>query len=839
MRTPVLALPVPLALTLALAAVAHDDDGKRRDNMPPWSGPGHRPAAALAQLLEGTPAGLGEETGTGSIQFPRKGVELLSWLPPAWLHPECDGTNDCWGYVSPSGTEYAIVGLRNGTSFVSLADPSAPQVVGFVDGNDGIWRDVKTFGEYAYIVSESSGGIQVVDLQQIDAGVVTLVNTVTDGGPLDSHNVAIDEVSGFLYRCGGTGRGLRFYDLNADPVDPPYVGSWNSRYVHDAQVVTYTTGPYAGRQIAFCCGGLNNGSSATGLYVVDVTNKGWPYTVDYASYSNSAYSHQGWLTADRQYFLLDDELDEGGSLKTRTIVMDVSDLSNVFEATTFKSKARSIGHNLYVRGDQAFEANYRAGLRVFDVADPLDAKETAWFDTWPGDDQARFNSLWSNYPFFPSGIVIGSDIEKGLFVWWVGEPQVAFEYPQGRPQLVGTGGQSVEVRLTEAAPGDLALGSERLYVDMGAGVMELPLVDLGGGDYRADLPPAAVGQDVRWFLGARSTSGALWTSPPEAPFTNWWAVGGDGALTLFEDDCEVDSGWTVGSSIDTANQGVWVLGDPEVSDSSPGDDHTPGGTNCWHTGANTSLSGKTTLTSPRLDLTGVESPVVEFWYWFSDGSNIFYNPVDKLFVRLSVDDGATWNQVEALRANDPQEGAWRRYSFALGDVAETSDAVRLSFRAQDLQVNDMIEAAIDDVRVWQPYGGCDWSSACETSPNSAGSGATLSASGSASLAANDLVLRADGAPPGEFGLFFYGPDSNDGALGDGVLCIGGGLHRLPALAIDGAGVGTWALDMDAPPKEVGRIEVGSEWRFQLWYRDTAGGGSGSNTSDALVVRFCP
>jgi hypothetical protein len=76
------------------------------------------------------------------------------------------------------------------------------------------------------VVSEGGSGIQVFGSgQQIDAGVVTL-GTVTTGGSTATHNVAIDTASGFLYRTGGSGNGLRIYDLNANPPQPAFVGSW-------------------------------------------------------------------------------------------------------------------------------------------------------------------------------------------------------------------------------------------------------------------------------------------------------------------------------------------------------------------------------------------------------------------------------------------------------------------------------------------------------------------------------------------------------------------------------------------------------------------------------------
>jgi hypothetical protein len=70
-----------------------------------------------------------------------------------------------------------------------------------------------------------------------------------------------------------------------------------------------------------------------------------------------------------------------------------------------------------VRGNLIFEANYTSGLRVFDAGDdPAAPVEVAYFDTWPDNDNVEYSGLWSNYPFFPSGTIIGSDRQRGLFV---------------------------------------------------------------------------------------------------------------------------------------------------------------------------------------------------------------------------------------------------------------------------------------------------------------------------------------------------------------------------------------------------------------------------------------
>ena len=55
-----------------------------------------------------------------------------------------ESLNDVWGWAAPDGTEYAIVGLRNGVSIVSLEDPENAVEVAYVPGPSSTWRDIKT-----------------------------------------------------------------------------------------------------------------------------------------------------------------------------------------------------------------------------------------------------------------------------------------------------------------------------------------------------------------------------------------------------------------------------------------------------------------------------------------------------------------------------------------------------------------------------------------------------------------------------------------------------------------------------------------------------------------------
>nr|MBA3725768.1 choice-of-anchor B family protein [Armatimonadota bacterium] len=345
--------------------------------------------------------------------------------------------NGCWGYVSPSGREYAIMGLSNKVAFVEITDPAKSDWFASIPHTDILWADIKVYGHYAYVVTEASGsGIQVIDMSDIDNHVVTLVRTITSVGR--SHTCHIDETSGFLYTCGSNeGGGTTTVFTLANPADPQRVGVASltgGDYIHETIVHTYTSGPYAGRQIFFGCG------TDRGVEIYDVTDKNAPFLIKRVTYPDIGYCHQAWLSEDLKYLYMDDEFDEDWfGYTSRTILFDVSSLENASYVTTFTTGIHTIDHNLYVKDGFIYESNYKSGLRIFDANDnPTAPTEVGWFDTYPESNDTGYAGLWSNYPFFPSGTVIGSDINRGLFVWDVTEAVTRVIAPTSYTMARGT-----------------------------------------------------------------------------------------------------------------------------------------------------------------------------------------------------------------------------------------------------------------------------------------------------------------------------------------------------------------------------------------------------------------
>merc|ERR1712071_19611 len=131
------------------------------------------------------------------------------------------------------------------------------------------------------------------------------------------------------------------------------------------------------------------------------------------------YTHQGWLTEDKKYFLMDDELI---SSATSTFIIDVSNLEAPFMSGRFCQNFTSMAHNQYVVGNYSYQANYRAGLRILDIepfledAEANNLEEIGFFDVYPEDNDYGSDGSWGNYPWFESGVVVVNSIFDGIFM---------------------------------------------------------------------------------------------------------------------------------------------------------------------------------------------------------------------------------------------------------------------------------------------------------------------------------------------------------------------------------------------------------------------------------------
>lgn len=365
---------------------------------------------------------------------------LMSYLPISAIGGK-RGTNlnDNWGWTDPvTHKEIGIIGRTDGTSFVDLSDPANPRYLGDLPKTKGspssAWRDMKVYKDHVFIVSDNAGehGMQVFDMTRLrDVKTPqTFKPDVTYDRINSAHNIVANEETGFMYAVGTSGGGetcgggYHMIDVRT-PKKPkfagcfgdPKTGNAGTGYSHDAQCVVYH-GPdvkYKDREICI-------GSNETAISIADLTDKKNPVAISRASYPNVAYAHQAWFTDDHRYLYLNDEGDEssgkGEAAKgTRTLVWDLADLSDPILVKEHVGTSKAIDHNLYVKGDRMYQANYTSGLRILDVSDPKNPKEVGFMDTHPGDDgKPSFAGAWSVYPYFKSGAIVVTSIGEGLFI---------------------------------------------------------------------------------------------------------------------------------------------------------------------------------------------------------------------------------------------------------------------------------------------------------------------------------------------------------------------------------------------------------------------------------------
>ena len=360
-------------------------------------------------------------SGGSAGDFPCSGISLRKRVSLATMGGGAG--NDIWGWVdTQSANEYALMGMTTGTAFVDITDPENPIFLGRLpsETSGSGPRDIKVYQDHAYIVADNVGahGMQVFDLTRLRgfSAPQTFSADVVYGDFENAHNLAINETSGFAYAVGSDtcAGGLHIINITT-PTNPLFSGCHSTARTHDTQCVIYQ-GPDANypNNPEICVS-----SNEDHIEIVDVTIKSAPVTISTTTYPQLGYVHQGWLTEDHRYFLLNDELDESSfRVPTRTHVFDVSDLDAPVRVFVYEAATGSTDHNLYITGDRVFEANYTSGLRVLQIGDLANSEltEIAFFDTFPFSGADEFSGAWSVYPYFPSGTIIVSDRTYGLFI---------------------------------------------------------------------------------------------------------------------------------------------------------------------------------------------------------------------------------------------------------------------------------------------------------------------------------------------------------------------------------------------------------------------------------------
>lgn len=342
------------------------------------------------------------------------------------------GLAGVWGYTDTLGNEYALVGTEDGMDVVNVTNPANPTLTMHVPGAYSLWREIKTYKNFAFVIHDipyswntvAQQGIQIVNLDSLTTPVIKRFRPSFNlVGSIDSvrraHTLWIDE-NGVLYVFGSNlfGGGVLMFDLEPDPWNPQFLGGFNSFYMHDGYV----------RDNILYAAAILDGFVA----VIDVGIKSNP-TLLKTFLTPNQFAHNTWLSDDGKNLFTTDEV-SGAFIAS----YDVSDFNNITELHRVRTLPGSgvIPHNVQVVGNHLVTSYYTRGVIIHDAKYPDLMVEVGYYDTSPQTGSGFFGA-WGAYPYLPSGNILVSDMQQGLFIIQTVYPEASRVYGIVKDSLTG------------------------------------------------------------------------------------------------------------------------------------------------------------------------------------------------------------------------------------------------------------------------------------------------------------------------------------------------------------------------------------------------------------------
>ena len=660
--------------------------------------------------------------------------------------------NDVWGYVDPANdSEYAIVGKRNGLSFVNVTDPANSAEVAAIPGQTSVWRDMKTWESFCYAVADqgtSTEGITVIDLAPLPDSVTYYhftPNLPGLGTLLRAHNIWIDE-SGYAYLAGSNlnDGGVLVFDVDTPSGQPEFVAAAPNVYAHDVFVrnnLMYTSDIYDGN-----------------LSVYDVSNKQDIRRLGFTS-TPFRFTHNAWLSDDGNVAFTTDELPNAP-----VAAYDVSDPTDIKELDQFRPAATAgqgvLPHNVHVWDDWLVISYYSDGIIIADASRPHNIVEVGNWDTFTAGDAQ--SGAWGAYPYLPSGTVLGTDMSNGLFV--LTPDYVRAAWLEGRVTDAASGlplnDVAISIETTEAnsartdpegayATGLAAGGTysvsyskenyvtKTVDVSLENGILTIQDVALESAlpryavsgkvlleDTDFGIPEAVVelvgplaSYTTRTDAGGEFSFPFVFAGDYDIYYGAWgYSTRSGGKITLaedtdlgillltrgYQDDFAVDLGWTTASGENTRS-GFWVreepagtvlngaLVNPELDVAEDvGEQAFVTGNGGGGAGTDDIDGGFVRLFSPVFDLSDYVDPELSFSYWFfAGGGNT--PPNDELTIELT--NGT--DTVLLARTDTTLTQGWTRFTGRLDTLIETTATMQLIVTAADALPGHVVEAGFD------------------------------------------------------------------------------------------------------------------------------------------------
>ncbi len=664
--------------------------------------------------------------------------------------------SDIWGYVASDSAEYALVGVYNGVSIVDLSDPTNPVELFFMDGVNSIWRDIKTWGEYAYVTNETSNGVMVIDLSDLplSASSSDWTPTITGLGTLSSiHNIYIDEF-GYAYLAGSNlnSGGIVYVDVATTPGSPEYAGHGPAIYAHDVYVrdnKMYSSEIYAGH-----------------FSIYDVEDK--ENTLFLGSQSTEFnFTHNSWLSDDGTILFTTDEL--ANATVGAYDVTNPSDIQELDQFVPYETLGDGvIPHNVHVWDDWLIISYYTDGCILVDGSNPSNLVEVGNFDTFI-PESTGFSGAWGAYPFLPSGLVLVSDIGNGMYVL---EPNyVRACWLEGNITRADNGNPiadaSIEIVTTNVLDhsdlfGDYATGfatsgtydvtvskpgfqSETLSIALqndSTSYLNVELIPLASFGFSGSVVDALSGDPIpnakvlirngtfefemesnmdgsfmidEFYEGDYEVFSGKWGYNTFVSENESLAESNNSiAIELiegYEDIFALDLGWT---SNNTGFTGDWERGVP-IGIQPPGvpiyitpnlDVPEDAGNYCYVTGnisdvnGGVLVGGNAELISPSFDLTGYESPYLSFYTWFFNLNLNTQLPGTNEF-QIKISNGISTETITSFSYDVFEEILWMFSEIDIASIIEPTSTMNVRFKANsNTNFTSASEAGVDYFKVW-------------------------------------------------------------------------------------------------------------------------------------------
>lgn len=308
------------------------------------------------------------------------------------------GGASCWGWEAPDGSEYAMYGIDNGVAFIEAATGIVRDtVLGPSSACSYRWREMKSYRNYAYVVSECIGsnqGMMIIDMSYLPDSV-HLVTTYSTGTDVTSHCITIDTAKAFVYLVKSNYSGFRVISLANPtvPVEFPYVFTGA---IHDMTARNDTVWVAE--------------ATAHSFSVWNMANKNAPQFITRVTIPAGGYVHNLWPMDGRTYIASTEET-AGKTVK----FWDVSDYNNVQLVGQYLGPS-NMAHNVHFERGLAYLSHYQSGVVTLDVTNPALPVELARYDTYTAGESSAFAGCWGIYPHTRSGRIFASNMDGRLFI---------------------------------------------------------------------------------------------------------------------------------------------------------------------------------------------------------------------------------------------------------------------------------------------------------------------------------------------------------------------------------------------------------------------------------------